>query len=48
MFLAVDNVFDAAPPLIYGVTGDGYYQGQANFAYDRIGRTFRGGIRIKL
>ena len=48
MFLAVDNVFDAAPPLIYGVTGDGYYQGQANFAYDRIGRTFRAGIRIKL
>lgn len=48
IFLAVDNVFNKAPPLIYGVVQDGYYQGQSNFAYDRIGRSFRAGIRFKI
>ena len=48
IFFAVDNVFNKAPPLIYGVVQDGYYQGQSNFAYDRIGRSFRAGLRIKL
>lgn len=48
IFLAVDNVFNKAPPLIYGVVQDGYYQGQANFAYDRIGRAFRAGVRFKM
>ncbi|RYY26091.1 MAG: TonB-dependent receptor [Sphingomonadales bacterium] len=47
-FGVVDNVFNKAPPLIHGVTADGYYQGQANFAYDRIGRAFRAGLRIRL
>lgn len=48
LFFAVDNVFNKAPPLIYGVVQDGYYQGQSNFAYDRIGRTFRAGVRFKM
>lgn len=48
LFAAVDNIFDKDPPLIYGVTADGYYQGQANSLYDRIGRTVRAGFRIKM
>lgn len=48
LFGAVDNVFDQDPPLIYGVTADGYYQGQANSLYDRIGRTVRAGVRFRM
>lgn len=48
VFAAMDNVFDKDPPLIYGVTADGYYQGQANSLYDRIGRTVRAGVRFKM
>lgn len=48
LFAAMDNVFDQDPPLIYGVAADGYYQGQANSLYDRIGRTVRAGLRFKM
>ena len=47
-FIAVDNVFNTDPPIVAGDTVNGYYQGQVNFDYDRIGRTFRTGVRFKL
>lgn len=48
-FLAVDNFFNAAPPRIGGNINNVFYIGQANFDYyDRIGRTFRAGVRFRL
>ena len=49
VFLSIDNVTNAAPPIIGGNTINTYYLGQANSDYyDRIGRTFRAGVRFKL
>lgn len=49
LFFGVSNVFNKAPPIIGGNTVNTYYLGQANSDYyDRIGRTFRAGIRFKL
>jgi iron complex outermembrane receptor protein len=47
-FGAIDNVLDKAPPLIFGSVTDGYYQGQSNTQYDRIGRAYRAGFRLKM
>jgi iron complex outermembrane receptor protein len=47
VFLVVQNVFDTEPPLIAASTGAGYYAGQGNSEFDRIGRVFRAGVRFK-
>jgi iron complex outermembrane receptor protein len=43
----VDNLFDKDPPMIPGSFGAGFYQGQSNVNYDRIGRAYHVGWRIK-
>lgn len=48
LFVAVDNVFNKAPPFVPGRVDIGFYSGQINYYYDRIGRTFRAGARFKL
>ena len=45
---AVDNVFNKAPPFVPGRVDIGFYSGQINYYYDRIGRTFRTGFRVNL
>lgn len=47
-FVTVDNIFNTYPPLIAADTGNGYYQGEVNFDYDRIGRTIRAGFRFRI
>ena len=48
VFFAVDNVLNQAPPFVPGRVDIGFYTGQYGLFYDRIGRTFRGGIRFKM
>ena len=49
VFLVTSNLFDKDPPLIAGTTSTNYWKGQANAAfYDRVGRTFRLGVRFKM
>ena len=48
LFLAIDNVFNKAPPFVPGRVDIGFYSGQINYYYDRIGRTFRAGARFRL
>ena len=45
-FVAVDNVFHADPPFVPGRVDIGFYSGQYGYYYDRIGRTFRSGLRF--
>jgi outer membrane receptor protein involved in Fe transport len=48
-FVTVENFLNRDPPLVYGGTDNGFYQGQDNsFGYDRLGRFFHTGIRFKL
>ena len=47
LYGVVDNLFDADPPMIPGSFGAGFYQGQSNVNYDRIGRAFHLGWRGK-
>lgn len=47
-FAAIDNVFDQAPPLVFGSVTDGYYEGQSNTGYDRLGRAYRAGFRLRM
>jgi outer membrane receptor protein involved in Fe transport len=47
VYLVVQNVFDTAPPFIAASTTAGYYSGQGNSEFDRIGRVFRAGVRFK-
>jgi iron complex outermembrane receptor protein len=47
LYGVVDNLFNAYPPMIPGSFGAGFYQGQSNVNYDRIGRAFHLGIRAK-
>lgn len=46
-FVVVENFMDEDPPLIAGPRGDGFYSGQANVSYDRLGRVYRTGVRLK-
>lgn len=46
LFFVTENLFDRDPPLIAGNPQSGYWQGQDNNDYDRIGRKFRTGIRF--
>jgi outer membrane receptor protein involved in Fe transport len=46
-FVVVENLMDEDPPLIAGPRGDGFYSGQANVSYDRLGRIYRSGVRLK-
>ncbi|HWK75483.1 MAG TPA: TonB-dependent receptor [Povalibacter sp.] len=46
-FVVVENLMDKDPPAIAGPRGDGFYSGQANVNYDRLGRTYRAGVRLK-
>jgi len=43
----IDNLFDKDPPMVPGSFGAGFYQGQSNINYDRIGRAFHVGYRVK-
>jgi iron complex outermembrane recepter protein len=45
VFGVVDNLLNQDPPIIAGSFGAGYYQGQSNVDYDRIGRRFSLGYR---
>jgi iron complex outermembrane receptor protein len=45
VFGVVDNLTNEDPPMIAGSFGAGYYQGQSNVDYDRIGRRFTLGYR---
>jgi len=47
IYFVVQNVFDTAPPLIAASVNNGYYAGQGNSEFDRIGRRFRAGVRFK-
>ncbi len=47
VFFVTENLFDKDPPLVAGNPGSGYWQGQDNDNYDRIGRKFRAGIRFQ-
>ena len=48
VYVAVDNVFDQAPPFVPGQVDIAYFTGQYTIGYDRIGRTIRAGLRFKL
>ena len=48
VYVAVDNVFNQAPPFVPGQVDIAYFTGQYTIGYDRIGRTIRAGIRFKL
>ena len=48
VFFAVDNVFNEAPPFVPGQVDIAFFTGQYTIGYDRIGRTFRAGVRFKL
>ncbi|HEY4366161.1 MAG TPA: TonB-dependent receptor [Steroidobacteraceae bacterium] len=41
----IDNLTNEDPPMIAGSFGAGYYQGQSNVDYDRIGRRYTLGYR---
>jgi hypothetical protein len=43
----INDMGNAAPPMIVGSYGAGYYRGQSNVSYDRIGRAFNAGWRVK-
>jgi len=47
IFLAVDNVLNSPPPFVPGQVDIAYFTGQYTIGYDRIGRTFRGGVRLR-
>lgn len=47
LYGVIDNLFNANPPIIPGDFGAGFYQGQSNIDYDRIGRAYRVGWRAK-
>jgi iron complex outermembrane receptor protein len=47
LYGVVDNLFDKDPPVVPGSFGAGFYQGQSNINYDRIGRAFHLGWRAK-
>ena len=47
LFFVVQNVFNTEPPLIAASVNNGYYAGQGNSEFDRIGRRFRAGVRFK-
>ncbi|HEY6643742.1 hypothetical protein, partial [Povalibacter sp.] len=42
----IDNLTNEDPPMIAGSFGAGYYQGQSNVDYDRIGRRYTLGYRL--
>lgn len=46
LFFVTENLFDRDPPLVAGNLQSGYWQGQDNNDYDRIGRKFRAGVRF--
>jgi iron complex outermembrane receptor protein len=48
LFVAVDNLFNKYPPFVPGRVDIGFYSGQINYYYDRIGRTIRTGVRVTL
>ena len=48
VFIAVDNIFDKAPPFVPGQVDIAYFTGQYTIGYNRVGRTIRAGLRFKL
>ncbi len=48
VFLTIQNVLNAAPPVIGGTAGAAYLTGQANRQYDRLGRMFLAGVRFRM
>jgi outer membrane receptor protein involved in Fe transport len=48
-YFTAENLFDKDPPFIVGTRGAGFYAGQGNTGlYDRLGRTFRAGVRFRM
>lgn len=48
-YFVAENMFDKDPPFVAGDRGNGFYSGQGNSAlYDRLGRTFRLGVRFQM
>ncbi|MGE3476404.1 MAG: TonB-dependent receptor [Rhodospirillaceae bacterium] len=49
-FFVAENMFNRAPPIIYGSTGAGFYSGWAGASgeYDRQGRVFHAGVRFRM
>jgi outer membrane receptor protein involved in Fe transport len=45
VYAVIDNLTNEDPPMIAGSFGAGYYQGQSNVDYDRIGRRYVLGYR---
>lgn len=45
VYAVIDNLTNEDPPMIAGSFGAGYYQGQSNVDYDRIGRRYTLGYR---
>jgi hypothetical protein len=49
LFFETDNIFDRDPPLVAGTVNQGFSAGQSSFFnYDRAGRTFHLGVRVRL
>jgi outer membrane receptor protein involved in Fe transport len=46
-YVTVQNLMNRAPNLIAAPVGTAEYTGQANAAYDQLGRVFRAGFRFK-
>ncbi len=47
VFFTAENFLDQDPPRVAGGRGNGFYAGQDNGGlYDRLGRTFRAGVRF--
>ncbi len=47
LFMTVENLTNAQPPIIGGSRGSAHWSGQGNSDYDRIGRQYRVGMRFQ-
>lgn len=47
LFTTIENVTGAAPPAIGGTLTSGYFRGQDNRGYNRLGRIYRAGMRFQ-
>ncbi|WP_129643199.1 TonB-dependent receptor domain-containing protein [Peristeroidobacter agariperforans] len=47
LFATIENLTNHQPPTIGGSLTNSYWQGQGNAEYDRVGRQYRAGVRVK-
>jgi iron complex outermembrane recepter protein len=47
VFGTIENLTNRQPPIIGGSLTNAYWQGQGNADYDRVGRQYRMGVRVK-